>query len=126
MDKMPIGRWINPEWLHELRYEKASDFGLDPIFNHTLHLVTPFKHDATSPENINFIFCEDDDCEDLWSRLCMLPPVLIHALSVVRAMLKTFAPDFELRDAMTDFWLTGGLLLWAEQVGQDDSRGERS
>ena len=123
MDKTPMGRWIDPEWLYELRYEKASDFGLDPIFNHALHLVTTFKHYATSPENINFIFCDDDDREDLWRRLyLLLPLVLIHALYVVRALFKTFAPDFEPRDALTDLWLVAGLLLWAEQVAQDDSR----
>jgi hypothetical protein len=25
MDKTPIGRWVDLEWLYELRYEKASD-----------------------------------------------------------------------------------------------------
>jgi hypothetical protein len=123
MDKTPMGRWIDPEWLYELRYEKASDFGLDPVFNHALHLVTTFKRYATSPENINFIFCNDDDREDLWRCLyLLLPPVLIHALYVVRALFKTIAPEFEPHDALTDLWLTAGLLLWAEGLGRDDRR----
>ena len=33
MDRLPLGRWIDPELLYELRYEKASQLGLDPIFN---------------------------------------------------------------------------------------------
>lgn len=41
---------------------------------------------------------------------------------VVRALFKTFAPDFEPRAALTDFWLTAGLLRWAQQVGQEDNR----
>jgi hypothetical protein len=121
MDKTPLGRWIDPEWLYELRYEKATDFGLDPVFNHALHLVTTFKHYATSPENINFIFCNQDDRVDLWSRLyLLLPPVLFHALYVVRALFMTFAPDFAPRDTFTDLWLTAGLLLWAQALGPDD------
>jgi hypothetical protein len=123
MDATPMGRWIDPEWFYELRYEKASDIGLDPIFNHALHLVTTFKHYATTRENINFIFCDDDDREGLWHHLyLLLPLVLIHALYVVRSLFKTFAPDFEPRDAITDLWLTAGLLLWAESVGSDESR----
>lgn len=116
-------RWIDPGWLYELRYEKASDIGLDPLFNHALHLVTTFKHYVTSPENINFIFCDDDDREGLWHHLyLLLPLVLIHALYVVRSLFKAIAPDFAHHDAITDLWLTAGLLLWSESEGSDKSR----
>lgn len=118
-----MGRWTDPEWLYELRYEKASDIGLDPIFNHALHLVTTFKHYTTSPENVNFIFCDDDDREGLWRRLyLLLPLVLLHALYAVRSLFETFAPDFQPRDGITDLWLTAGLLLWAEAVDSDERR----
>jgi hypothetical protein len=123
MDKTPMGRWVDPEWLYELRYEKATDIGLDPVFNHALHLVTTFKHYATSAENMNFVFCNDDDREGLWHHLyLLLPLVLIHALYVVRCLFKTLAPDFKPRNCITDLWLTAGLQLWAESVGNDKRR----
>ena len=85
MDKSSMGRWIEPEWLYELRYEKESNFGLDPIFNHALHLVTTFKHYETSPENINFIFCDEDDRFDLWHQLYLRLPLGTYARAVHRA-----------------------------------------
>jgi hypothetical protein len=115
MDKTSFGRWLDPEWLYELRYEKASNFGLDRTFNHAIHLVTNFKHYATSTENLNFIFCNDEDRKALWERLYLfLPAVLMHALYVVRALFKTIAPEFEPRDGTCDLWLIAGFLLWTE------------
>lgn len=112
MDQTPSKRWVEPEALYELRYEKASDFGLDRIFNHAVHLVTTFKYYATSPENMNFIFQNDEDRNAMWRHLYLtLPLVLLHALHVVRALFKTFAPNFEPQNAITDLWLTCGLLL---------------
>jgi hypothetical protein len=123
MDRTPMGRWIEPEWLYEVRYEKASDVGLDGVFNQALHLVTTFKAYATSPENINFIFCDDDDREGLWRHLyLLLPQVLFHALYVVRSLFETFAPDFKPCDGITDLWLTAGLLLWAETANSEGRR----
>jgi hypothetical protein len=40
----------------------------------------------------------------------------------VRSLFKTFAPDFEPRDGITDLWLTAGLLLWAEAGGSEERR----
>jgi hypothetical protein len=118
MDQTQMGRWVDPEWLYELRYEKASEFSLDKIFNHATHLVTTYKHYATSPENMNFIFQNDDDRQGMWRYLYLtLPMVLMHALFVVRALFKTFAPDFKPHDAFTDLWLLCGLLLSSQDIG---------
>lgn len=123
MDKTAIGRWIDPDWLYELRYEKASDFGLDRTFNHALHLVTTHKHYATSAENLNFVFCNDEDRQDLWERLyLLLPTILLHSLYVVRALFKSFAPDFEPRDGICDLWLSAGYLLWTESCCSEVAR----
>lgn len=118
MDKTPLGRWFDPETLYEIRYEKDSASGLDPIFNHALHLVTTRKHYETPTENINFIFCQDDDREQLWRQLYLqLPVVLVHAWQVVRALFKTIAPEFDLTGVEAHEMLLGaGLLLWAESI----------
>ena len=123
MDMTPMERWVEPEWLYELRYEKTSEVGFDPLFNKALHLVTTFKHYATERENINFIFCDDEDREGVWRHLYMLLPViLMHTLHVVRALYQTFAPDFEPHDGFTDLWLSVGFLLWAEQIGGGENK----
>jgi hypothetical protein len=123
MDRTEIQRWFDPEEMYVLRYEKASDYGLDPIFNKALHLVTTFKHYATEPENINFIFCDEDDQNGLWHQLyLLLPTVLIHALYVTRALFRTFAPGFRPHSPETDFWLMAGYLLWAERMGGEEDR----
>lgn len=123
MDRTPAGRWFDPEEMYVLRYEKASDYGLDPIFNKALHLVTTFKHYATEPENINFIFCGDDSRESLWQQLyLLLPTVLIHALHVTQALFKTLAPEFQPHSPVTDYWLMAGYFLWAQRMGGEEDR----
>jgi hypothetical protein len=123
MDKTPMERWIDPAWLYELRYEKASDVGFDPLFNKALHLVTTVKHYATERENINFIFCNDDDREAIWRHLYMLlPVVLMHGLCVVRTLYETFAPGFDPHNGATDIWLAVGFVLWAEEVGGKENK----
>lgn len=123
MEKTELGHWFEPEMLYELRYEKASDIGFDPIFNRALHLITTFKHYATEPENVNFIFCDDDDRNGLWHHLySYLPVVLMHALQVVRALFHELAPEFEPHDSITDIWLSVGFLLWSEELGDEDDR----
>jgi hypothetical protein len=115
MEKTAWGRWLDPEWLYELRYEKASSDGLDPYFNHAIHLVTTHKHYATASENLNFVFCNDDDRKRLWERLyLLLPPVLLHTLHVVRALFATFAPNFRPHNGAFNLWLLVGFLLWTE------------
>jgi hypothetical protein len=66
MDKTADGRWVEPEALYDFRYEKSAPEGFDRLFNQALHPVTTFKHNATDPENINFIFANDEIRDDLW------------------------------------------------------------
>jgi hypothetical protein len=123
MEKTAWGRWLDPEWLYDLRYEKASSDGLDPYFNHAIHLVTTHKHYATRPENLNFVFCNDDDRKHLWERMyLLLPPVLLHTLHVVRALFITFAPNFRPHNAVFNLWLLVGFQLWAETYWIGEAR----
>jgi hypothetical protein len=120
MDKTPLGRWVDPEWLYELRYEKASDLGLDPLFNRALHLVTTMKHYATEPEDMNFLFFDDEAREELWGQLYyFLPPVLMHTIQVVRALFGSLDSEFSPRSPGMDAWLIAGYLLWADNIDQE-------
>lgn len=124
MDQTIIGDFVDPEFLYELRYDKASKIGFDWVFNQALHLVTTHSKNATSPENLNFVFCDDDDRNNLWQFLYFrLPLILMHALYVVRSLFETFAPEFRPSDTIKDFWLLTGFLLWSEQqLGSDEPR----
>lgn len=121
MNQMAIGEWIAPEFLYELRYDKASEIGLDWVFTQAVHLVTTFAHNETSPEDLNFVFCDDEDREHLWHHLYLrLPLILIHALHVVRSLFGTFGSGFRACDVTTDFWLIAGLFLWAQKHSASD------
>lgn len=125
MDRAPMGRFVEPEVLYEIRYEKNSDIGLDPIFSHAHHLVTTHKHYETPAGNINFIFCQQDDRERLWRQLYLqLPVVLMHAVLVVSAIFNELAPEFASQALEQEMELAGvGFFLWALEAGGTDKDG---
>ena len=123
MDKTPAGRWISADALYEVRYEKSAPTGFDRLFNRGLHLVTTHKHYTTEPENINFIFANDDTRFGLWRYLYLwLPALLRHTLNVVRELFKTLDPEFEPFDHVAELWLTVGFLLCVEQEDADEAK----
>ena len=124
MDKTVAGRWIDPNWLYELRYEKASTSGLDPIFNQAIHLVTTTKHYRTEPENINFIFSSEEDFKALWEHIyCRLPTTLFHAFQIVRALFKSIDESFTARGGPVELWLISGLALWCAETDSELAAG---
>ena len=108
---------LGSDWHYEVRYNKDSDIGLDPIFNQAIHLVTTHKHYRTLEENINFIFCTFDDHNSLWSRLySALPCILLHALRVVRALFLRIDAEFYPHHKNENLRLSAGILLWLNHL----------
>lgn len=112
MAKCPCGDWLEPEFIHELRYDKASDFGFEATWHKAVHLVTTARQYPTEPYNLNFIFSDDDSRLSLWDGLYLpLITLLLHTWEVVRAVVAQFAPDFRPGDPWLEARRVTGFLL---------------
>jgi hypothetical protein len=118
-DATSLGRWIPPEFLHELRFDKAASHGFDGVCNQAIHIVTTVKHYVTETGNLNFVFSGDEERQAQWAHLYYaLPIVLYHAVHVVESLVETFAPDFQDEDALTSIRRNLRYLLWMDDMGE--------
>lgn len=71
--------------IYELRYDKASEAGINAFTNHALHIVTNDKNYKTENQGMNFTFpLGDDDLEDYFSHYYYAVSILlIYTASVV-------------------------------------------
>ena len=81
--------WVEPEFLHELRYKKNSPISLEPLWQKANHLVTTFKYMETENCDFNFVFSNSDANYSQWSGYYQFVPILLfHAVEVIEALLK--------------------------------------
>lgn len=124
MDRTDLERWVDPEFLHELRYDKSVSHGFDWLCNHALHIVTTFKHYVTDPENLNFVFSDDDDRRVQWKHIYhLLPLILFHAVEITEALFKMLSPEFERVNRPVCYIRRAvSFLLWVQQTTGEDQR----
>jgi hypothetical protein len=91
IEKTGLGEWISPEFIHELRYEKDVEYGLEWLFQRANHLITTFTAE-TEEQNFNFVFSDDEDRLAQWRGLyTTLPILLFHTFLVVDAVINSIA-----------------------------------
>lgn len=77
--------------LHELRYEKQSSVGFEPVWQKATHLVTTFEGIQTEPQNLNFVFSTYSSLESHWDHYYRwLPMILAHMLAVAQTVVGEF------------------------------------
>ncbi|OZA08325.1 MAG: hypothetical protein B7X97_06750 [Methylotenera sp. 17-45-7] len=92
IDNTKTGRWMTPEFIHELRFKKNSPISLEPLWQKANHLVTTFKHMETEECNLNFVFSSSDAYHSQWTGYYQFVPILLfHSVEVIEALLKRFA-----------------------------------
>lgn len=77
--------FFQPEEVYELRYDKASDIGINSYTNHALHIVTNDKNYKTENQGLNFTFpLEEDDIDGfLFHYYHAVSMLLLYTSSVV-------------------------------------------
>ena len=89
----PYSKWIEPEFIYELRFDKKSPIGLEPTWQKANHLITT-KGELlrTERENFNFIF-SDAPARDtqLLGFYATVPILLFHSIQMIEAMINMFA-----------------------------------
>ncbi len=114
MENTEIGKWISPEFIYELRYDKNVEYGLERLFQRANHLITTFTAE-TEEQNFNFIFSDDQAKLSQWRDLYKtLPVLLLHAVTVIESVIRSFE-DSKLKDlAFIRLRATIGFLLYAQ------------
>lgn len=114
MEKTHHPDWISHQFLYDLRYTKAIDYGLESIWNKAIHLVTTFKAFPTESQNLNFVFSNADSLLDQWRRFYLLVPILLnHAVEIVESLIDTIAYRKKPDSGMMNARRIAGFILWA-------------
>lgn len=84
LSKIRISGLFSAEHIHDLRYDKELDYGLNGITNHALHIVTNDKRYKTENQNLNFVFSNEEDMERYYEHYYNLVPyLLIYSASII-------------------------------------------
>jgi hypothetical protein len=115
-------RWLSPEFIYELRYDKKADFGFEQMWQKANHLITTMNlHIRTEEQNFNFIFSDDECRQSQWQHLyLMLPLILYHALWIVDALVANFAIRTEEQEDAYIRCLIGMMLCLRKRPLQKD------
>jgi hypothetical protein len=104
---------IDAQDIHDVRYDKACDSGINGISNKALHIVTSDRNYKTQEQNLNFIFAQYDDLMSMWEHYYYIVPYLLkYTVDVIDEILFRYLPDeilvkcakLVLREAMYLIW----------------------
>lgn len=93
MSASPYSRWIEPEFIYELRFDKQSEVGLEPTWQRANHLITTKgQRVRTEVENLNFVFSgHSERHSQIRGFYATVPILLFHAVNMIEAMVHMFA-----------------------------------
>lgn len=121
--KMKSGHPIDPEFIYDLRYNRAIHFSLAGSFDKAIHLITTGTHLRTDHQNFNFVFSGPEAWESQWSAIYRTIPLLLyHAVMIVDELMSLVA-DWD--DASETWYSTRrevGFILYGESVSSAPSR----
>lgn len=84
----PYSTWLDPELIHELRFDKKCERGLAGICDKAHHLITTNRSIRTEDGNFNLVFSNNEDRFSQWEMLyTILPLVLMHSVEIVEGLL---------------------------------------
>lgn len=94
IDKLPLKSLFNPDYMFEIRYDKAAKHGMNWITNQALHIVTNDSRYRTPKQNLNFIFSSSEDYEKYWHHYySVMPLLLLYITSIVDEIIFDFLPE---------------------------------
>jgi hypothetical protein len=114
-------KWIDPNFIYELRYDKKSFISYESAWNKATHLITTFKSFKTEPENINFVFSyTPETMEELWRHYYRSLPILLnHLVEVAFAFVRNIYELSVITDNVLEIRRFIGFTLWAKEFFQE-------
>ncbi|GAB5566111.1 MAG: hypothetical protein Wins2KO_31740 [Winogradskyella sp.] len=115
VNKLYLNPILMPDYIYEVRYDKACDFGLNGLTNQALHIVTNDFRYKTDEQNLNFVFSTKEDLKTYREHYyTFVPYLLIYAISVIDGIVFDLLRDDDnqnLRYVKALRRLTGFLLI---------------
>ena len=116
---LPDPHTINPEFIYDVRYNRAEPYSLAGLSDQAVHLVTTNVHLLTAPQNFNFIFSNPEQFQSQWHHIYLvIPQLLYHAERVISQIISGVAKW----DSGWETWIQVrrdiGLLLYMDSVVQ--------
>jgi hypothetical protein len=104
--------------LYDLRFNKSSSVGLEPLWQRANHLVTTQGALTTQPETLNFVFSDDDERDEQWRAFYgVVPTLFFHVTQVLDVALASFAGRAEPGNTVQLVRTLAGMTLWMRSKG---------
>jgi hypothetical protein len=92
--KLPLRVFYVADFIYDLRYDKATAYGLAGATNQALHIVTRDKRYQTRNRDLNFVFVAEDYLEQYWNNYYTVVPYLLsYASAVLDEIVFTMMPE---------------------------------
>lgn len=116
ISRCPSSAAFLPEYLYEIRFEKACQYGLEPLWNQALHLITTKPPIDTERQNFNFVFSSEEDIEGQWSMYYTHVPLLLYYAAELTDVLLAYAVKAPMPDiAHAVMHRIVGFLYWVHE-----------
>lgn len=95
IQKLTLDRFLSPEIIYNIRYDKSFANGMNGISNKALHIVTTDNNYKTLNQNLNFIFSSspgyyEKHCEHFYF---FAPILLIYSAAIADELLFQYLPE---------------------------------
>ena len=121
IDKLTSTTAIDAEFIFNVRYDKACEYGINGISNKALHIVTSDYNYKTQNQNLNFIFATQESRESMWQHFYYsVPYLLIYTASVVDEIIFSYLPDEIITKFCKIIKRQMIFLIWSFDVGNVD------
>jgi len=112
-------KWLSPEFIYDLRYNKNVPYGFESLWNKATHLITNFKSYKTEPGNFNFIFSDNESKLSQWDHYYRLVPLLLfYTVEVINVLLFNLT-DKKYESTIDELRRLVGFFLWTHETTSD-------
>lgn len=117
IDRTVNASMFNPDYIYELRFDKACPYGFEGLWNQAMHLITTKQPIHTEKMNFNFVFSGDNDRQMQWEQLySQLPLLLFYTAEICEVLIALIRKEPMPDIANAVFHRSIGFLLWGTEA----------
>jgi hypothetical protein len=114
--RCPSSEAFLPDYLFDIRFDKACPYGLELYWNRALHLITTKAPIDTERQNFNFVFSSEDDIAGQWALYYTHVPLLLYYAAELTEVLLAYATNALMPDiAHAVMHRIVGFLYWVRE-----------
>lgn len=98
IERCPSSGAFLPDFLYDIRFNKACAYGLEPYWNKALHLITTKAPIDTERQNFNFVFSSEEDIAGQLELYYTHVPLLLYYAAELTEVLLVYATKAPMPD----------------------------